>query len=187
MDVETWKFINTFAPWLSAIGTLSVVIISLYLARAEKPIKLEVRAGHRIMITPDQGGEHPEYLFISAINKGHRIATITNIGWRIGLFKKQHMIQMVTADLDSSALPAKIDDGEEAQWYIPLNVEDNWIEKFSRDRLPPYPRIKIFSLRLRIFTSVGKTFEARIEKSLKDKLLEECKKQMSSKKSDLLS
>ena len=35
-DENTWKFINTFAPWFSAIGTLAAVSTSLYLAFADR-------------------------------------------------------------------------------------------------------------------------------------------------------
>ena len=175
MDVETWKFINTFAPWLSAIGTLSAVTVSLYLARAEKPMKLEVRAGHRIIIGQGQKGKPPGYLYISAINTGHRIATITNVGWRVGLFRKRHVIQLVQKDIYSSGVPVRIDDGKEAKWLIPLDQEDNWIERFSRDFLLPHPHWNLFCLRLQVHTSVGKTFESQIEKSLKEELLKWCK------------
>jgi hypothetical protein len=177
MDSETWKFINTFAPWLSAIGTIAAVIVSLYLARAEKPVKLTVRAGHRIMIEQGQREKPPEFLYISAINTGHRIATITNVGWKIGLRKKRYAIQVVQKDLYSSGVPVKIDDGEEAKWFIPLDLEDNWIQRFSRDFLMPHPRWNLFWLRIQIFTSVGKIFEARIENNLKDELLAQCMKQ----------
>jgi hypothetical protein len=47
MDRETWRFINTFAPWLSAVGTLVAVAVSLYLARKSNRIELEVSAGLR--------------------------------------------------------------------------------------------------------------------------------------------
>jgi len=32
VETETWKFINTFAPWFSAIGTILAVVTSLYSA-----------------------------------------------------------------------------------------------------------------------------------------------------------
>jgi len=180
MDIDTWKFINTFAPWLSAIGTLSAVIVSLYLSRSEKPIKLEVCAGHRLIIGQGQKGKLPEYLYISAINTGHRIATIISIGWKMGFIKKRHAMQVVEKDIFSSGVPVKVNDGEEAKWLIPLDIEDNWLSRFSRDFLLPHHRWNLYWVRLQIHTSVGKTFETRIEKSLKDKLIEECKKQLNS-------
>lgn len=175
MDTETWKFINTFAPWLSAIGTLLAVTVSLYLARAKKPIKLKISAGHRVIVEQGGNGDPPAYLYISAVNTGHRIATITNVGWKLGLLGRRHAIQLVQKDSYSSGLPVKIDDGEQAQWLVPLSLEDNWLQRFSRNFLLPHPRWNLLWLRLQIHTSVGKTFETSIEKGLKEELLKECR------------
>ena len=95
MDSETWRFINTFAPWFSAIGTIAAVIVSLYLARARRPIKLEVRSGHRILVGDSSELKYPEYIFIGAINVGHRVAYITNVGWKTGCLKKIHAIMTI--------------------------------------------------------------------------------------------
>ena len=45
MDRETWKFINTFAPWVSALGTTAAVIVSLYLALRTARVKIRVGSG----------------------------------------------------------------------------------------------------------------------------------------------
>ena len=89
--MEYWKFINTFAPWFSAFGTVTAVIVSLYLAKSEKPIKLRLLADIRILTEEN----NPKYLMIEAINIGSRVANITWIGWEIGLFKKLSFIQVV--------------------------------------------------------------------------------------------
>jgi ABC-type Fe3+ transport system permease subunit len=47
VDWETWRFINTFADWLAALGTVGAVVVALYLARKGNRIELEVRAGLR--------------------------------------------------------------------------------------------------------------------------------------------
>jgi hypothetical protein len=106
-DKETWKFINTFAPWLSAIGTFAAVVISLYLARQGKSVTLKITAGHRLMATPGIQGPYPEYIAINIVNTGYRDAQITNIGWKVGFFKKdkQHAIQLIQNDSLSSPLP----------------------------------------------------------------------------------
>jgi hypothetical protein len=87
-DRTTWTFINSFADWLSALGTVSAVILALYLARRDKNVRLEVSAGHRIVVTPGTEGPYPEYLMIRIVNIGHREAQITNIGWKVGLFRR---------------------------------------------------------------------------------------------------
>jgi len=181
-DKEAWEFINTFAPWLSAIGTLAVVIVSLYLARRDKTIRLEVSAGHRLMVVPGQQIEPTEWLMIRIINIGHREAQITNVGWKVGFFKKQHAIQM---NFDtppgqsgiSSPIPVRLKDGEEANYYIPLKTSEmDWIREMMIDTfLQPHPKIRSRFLKIQAFTSVGNVFQARTEKGLRKKILEEIK------------
>jgi hypothetical protein len=60
--------------------------VSLYFARHDKRIRLEVNAGHRLIVTQGQKGPHPEYLMIRIVNIGHREAQITNIGWMEGWY-----------------------------------------------------------------------------------------------------
>ena len=177
---ETWKFINTFAPWFSAIGTLAAVIVSLYLARKSKEVKIKASVGHRIIIEQGSTGPHPEYVVIKVVNHGGRITNVTNIGWKVGFYKKRYGIQTVPLDPYSSKIPVKLNDGEEATFLIPLKQDKNWISSFSKDFLLPSPRYNLFTVRLQIFTSVGKTFSFKIEEGLKNMLLDECKKQIKS-------
>lgn len=171
---ETWKFINTFAPWLSAIGTISAVALSLHLARRDKNVRLEVSAGHRIMVTQAGDSEEPspEYLFISIVNVGHREAQLTNIGWKAGIFKKKHAIQTIINNEYSNTLPIRLKDGEEARYLIPLEGDLNWLHAFTNDMLSPLTQLQCRFVKIQAFTSIGKTFESNIEKSLKIKIIE---------------
>lgn len=148
-EKETWEFINSFAPWFSAFGTLTAVILAIYLARRDKNIRLEISAGHRE-------------------------AQIVNIGWKIGFFKKEYSIQtLIPNDQISSPMPVRLKDGEEAKYFIPLNEETKWIENIIQKSLQPNPRIKISFMKLQVFTSVGKTFNSRIENGLKKRILKD--------------
>lgn len=51
MTMADWKFINTFAPWFSAIGTFLAVVVSLYLAHASRRQKMKASASIMLMIT----------------------------------------------------------------------------------------------------------------------------------------
>nr|WP_320165904.1 hypothetical protein [uncultured Methylophaga sp.] len=169
---ETWKFINTFAPWFSAIGTISAVILSLYLARRDKNVRLEVSAGHRLIISPGDSEPFPEYLSIYVVNVGHREAQLTNIGWKVGIFKKRYAVQSTINDGLSSPLPVRLKDGEEAKYLIPLNDENDWLKDFIEKMLSPNPKIQSRFARIQAFTSIGKTFESKIESSLIKKISE---------------
>jgi hypothetical protein len=172
-DKETWKFINTFAPWLSAIGTTAAVWVSLYLARQQR-MRLDVSAGHRLIFTPGQKAPHPEYLVIRIVNIGHREAQITNIGWKVGFFKKQrqYAIQVIEADGLSSSLPVWRKYGEQANYYIPLGGESKWLEDFIKDFYAHHPKSRVKHTKIQVSTSLGKTFESTIEKGLQKIILE---------------
>ncbi len=173
---ETWRFINTFAPWISALGTISAVMLSLYLARRDKIVRLEVSAGHRLIVTPGAPGPWPEYLSINIVNVGHRDAQITNIGWKVGILRKQHAVQTTINDGMSSPLPVRLRDGEEAKYLIPLNDTTRWLEDFGTKMMTPFPWLQSFFVRVQVFTSISKIFEAPIEKGLRQKLVEAARK-----------
>lgn len=175
-DRETWLFINSFAPWVSAFGTIAAVIVALYLSIREKRIRLRISAGYRLLIIPGEKlNKKNEFLVINIVNVGYREAIITNIGWKVGLLKKQLGVQIPIEDGFSDKIPTKLKEAEVANYYIPLNETTNWIENFSKNFLQPYPRIRLRFTKVQVFTSIGKKFEAKIEKDLAKKILERIK------------
>jgi hypothetical protein len=175
INVELWKFINTFAPWLSAFGTICAVILSLHLARRDKTIRLEVSAGHRLRVAPGTPGPYREYVVIKIVNIGHREAQITGVGWKIGFFRRQWAFHITNNDGMSSNIPIRLKDGEEANYYIPLN-KINWLQNFAQDFLKSFPTIRSRFIKVAVSTSVGKWFEERIETSLRKMLVTAAKK-----------
>lgn len=121
MDKETWQFINTFAPWLSAIGTLSAVVISLYLATKDRRITLKVDASLKTLI--QTGVRSQDFATISVVNVGRREATITGIGWKIGFIRKTNLFQVPGAPLYSAQLPSKLHDGESASYFMSVQPD----------------------------------------------------------------
>ncbi|MFX4237794.1 hypothetical protein ACOL20_05655 [Aliarcobacter butzleri] len=80
MTLENWKFINTFAPWLSAIGTILAVVVSLYLAYTSRRQKLKPTVSITFMVTQGQKEKiYPEYVSLRAINIDHNKDKITEI------------------------------------------------------------------------------------------------------------
>lgn len=166
---------------MAGIGTLSAVIVSLYLARRDSKVKLIVTAGHRVLVTPGQT-RTPDYCSIRVTNVGFRPATITGIGWKVGLLKKKYGIQTVHGHPASSNLPVKLEYGDEASYLIGFlgdGTYPNWIDEFPIDFLSNNPKISTLTLKVQAFTSVGKTFESKIEKGLRQRLLSAALKQKS--------
>ncbi len=80
LDQELWSFINSFAPWLSAVGTIAAVITSLYLARKDARINLKVSAGVRMLFVEGKGpGGGSRFVSLDVTNAGRRVATINSL------------------------------------------------------------------------------------------------------------
>ncbi len=171
MSRETWQFINTFAPWLSALGTLAAVVVSLYLASSRAKLKLRITVGHRVLAGLGTG-HFPDYLLIEVVNVGFRSARVTGLGWKVGLFQKSHALQVVDKGEYSSPLPVDLADGQEARYLIPFEGSADWLNQFSNDFVGHPVRLRLFTLKLQVFTSLGRKFERRVEMNLRKKIIE---------------
>ena len=82
-------------------------------------------------------------------------------------------MQVITGADISSPLPIRLKDGETAKYFIPLIDDKRWLKKFATDMMSSsYPSISSYFLKLQVITSIGKTFEVRIEKGLRKMLVE---------------
>jgi len=101
MSTEEWKFINTFAPWFSAIGTFLAVVVSLYLSYTSRRQKLKPSVSIMIMLTQGQKEKvYPEYVWLRATNIGHTKVNISNLAgmWdflKKELFYKENQIMLI--------------------------------------------------------------------------------------------
>ena len=171
MDLETWRFINSFAPWFSAIGTFSAVALSLYLASKDRRISVKVTANIQDLV--EEGVPSREYVCISVVNVGRREAMVTGIGWRIGYFKKRRFYQVPGKSEYSGTIQIRLKDGETAVFMMPLKAEyDDLAWDFPLKEFGFFPVLTVFSLRGEVFTSVGKTFSVRADKFIRNLLLE---------------
>ena len=169
MTPEDWKFINTFAPWFSAIGTFLAVVVSLYLAHTSRRQKMKASASIMLMITQGQREEiYPEYVWLRATNMGHTKVKITNIGWNVGFFKKRTFLQTNPKNIYSSDIPVVVEEGEEVAWIIDIN-DNKWLIDFYNDTLKKN-LWNLWSLKFVVYTSKGKSFSCKVDKSFKDKM-----------------
>jgi hypothetical protein len=169
-----WDFINSFSSWLSAIGTLAAVWVALYLAKRATAQKAKVSVGHRVLIQPGAKGPIPEFVVFNIINTGERPLRITQIGWKVGLWKKRHAVQLYDDSL-SSKLPVELAHGQEASWYVPLAArEEPWLVYFAKGMLMPRYSTSCLTLRGQFFTSLGNVFVAKPEQNLISKFQEAC-------------
>jgi hypothetical protein len=162
-----WKFINTFAPWFSALGSLAAVITALYLARTERTVDLKITAGVRVVAAPPQNPE--KCVYVEVVNRGRRRAIVDSILWRLPRpFSEYEYVWIPSANSLSERIPATLEDGQRARFIGPLEgFTANFLEVVGTGWTR---RIKARLLRVAVTTSTGRRFERRIEKGLRKAL-----------------
>lgn len=174
MDQATLQFINTFAPWLSAIGTFTAVIVALYLANRDRRIRLTVNAGLRKIAMMGQSlAQGTDVVDITVTNIGYRTTKINSIYWKIGIFKKATFVQIPGIMPWSAQLPTKIGDGDQASFPLELSIWGEDIEQMLKAIPPLFPRFGVRSIKIGVLTSTGKRCESRIEKPFQKWFLEQ--------------
>lgn len=166
LSVEDWKFINTFAPWFSAIGTFLAVCVSLYISHSTRKISLSISSGIFVF---NEDGIDEEHLGINVTNIGYRTVFLNNavsISFQIGLFKKTNIgigFKYIDAS-KSSSFPCKLGENETANLFIKINHDDvNWIKNFREEHLSGHSPS---SLRIVVYPNVGKPFKVKPDKTI---------------------
>lgn len=97
-----WEIIAALATALSAAASFAAVWVALHLARRVSIPKVKFTVGHRVMLTPGEKGPYPEYVLFNVVNTGERVVRISQIGWRVGLLKKDLRSKLSIPDTAAS-------------------------------------------------------------------------------------
>ena len=119
LDQDTWRFINTFAPWLSALGSLAAVVTSLYLAASNRRPTVAVKVS--LDTGPDLNGENERrYVRVDATNAGYTDVNIVRFQWEVGMrpFIKRFNQARFDSVKSSSAIPIVMKPAETATFFI---------------------------------------------------------------------
>lgn len=177
LDQQTWEFINTFAPWLAAVGMLLAVIVSLYLARRDESIRLRISASMIQILVEGGGPEHGRrFVAINVTNVGRRLATVDQLGWRMGLFRRRYYWQRPMQNLYSASLPAKLGDGGHVVFMFPIDeFRDNLNRFVVEDMRQRFVGLKSRLMKVVVTCSTGDQFRQPIDKSLREELVKTAK------------
>jgi len=108
-------------------------------------------------------------VFISVTNIGTRSTIVSNLGMRVGMFKKRFaLIPMAKGQL-SVGIPYQIADGQEAHWAMPLDEKKTWLRELCEGFVVSPEDVR--TLRIQIHTSHGETFNIRPERPLREAML----------------
>ena len=170
-DKETWLFINSFAPWLAALGTVAAVIVSLYLAR--RALQLDIRVFAQIVGT--FGMEPSEELFrIGVVNHGRK-AVVSLIVWgSLGFGRRKHLwIVPPQKHPLSTGLPCELDFGKKADFFFPtatFNETARPLLEHVRDSV--FPQLTVRRLRVGVVASTNQYFRIPLDAYLRKFILE---------------
>jgi hypothetical protein len=169
LSEPTLRLLEVAGQWVSGVGALAAVLVSLYLARRQEAVRLRVSAGVRLSV--ERGSEEtPEYVVIRVVNLGYRPVTVSAIGWRVGLFHKHLFYQILDGEPPSPRVPIEMAVGQEANFMILL---DRWLEAsdMAKEFGGPLAPLRAWTTKVQVVTAVGETVSKRIEKNLRKKLL----------------
>ena len=164
-DDHTWQIIknwNTFAPWLSGIGSLSAVIVSLWLVRRDKFIRLLVETGYSTspMQTP--------VVRATVTNVGLRKANITEIYVKACAFRTVVDVSIPIQLRTAPALPASLDDGGFIDIELPMESTATNLKTVFQNTAwwngGRSANVFLRTVKIGILTSTGKAIEAKLSR-----------------------
>jgi hypothetical protein len=169
LDQDTWRFINTFAPWMSAFGTLAAVVTSLYLARRTDRIRLKLDIGIRILSVQGAGPGHgTQLVFLCVTNIGRRTATVTHLYWKPVPWRKSGILWIAPQNIYSSVFPITLADGQSANYASPL---EDFRQNFSSHAKTHFAgvagAVRLHLTRMCVGTSTGEVFRTKLEEPLR--------------------
>lgn len=125
------QLLSTIIPnWLTAFGTISAVIISLYLSMRDRKFKYYSKASFGTLLFPNVPGV--DTFMITVVNKSPRPIKITGIIWITRkYFKHKHYFQIPDDIPLTDSLPKVLEDGQELRLYFRRDVFNNNFNNFQ--------------------------------------------------------
>jgi len=166
-EVKEW--IQLVLDTLTALGTVGAVIVALRLAQSERREVVRVRAGIRQVVHMGQRfDEGAKIVNIGVTNHTLRPVTVTGIGWRVGIVRRQHFLQVPsTADSLSAKLPTKLEYGEHANYNFPYDSFIGRSETITSHVSIFFPWLSARFVRVEVSTSgIPGQFSARADHAL---------------------
>ena len=159
------QWVNLFAAignWFAALGTITVVLIALWLSRRSEKVRLIASAGIMTELASDNGPKKRCFV-LKATNVGQRAVTILATGWSIGKGKSKRAWVYEKPLME----PREIRDGETAQFVADLEESStkDWIRQLAKDIVQDGSKEPLKTLRAQIHTSVGHTENVVPDKS----------------------
>ncbi len=182
---NTWQCFNSFAPWLSAFGTILISGLALWLSVRDKFIRLKANYSGRIIPSYDPMRLDTYAYVLDFVNVGAREVQVTNFEWHWKhapfLRRQRTFIQPYLDERVArlcSKFPMRLCDGDTARIYF----ASDFIEKLdSPDRfLFPANTMKaffrIFTSEIYLCTSLGQKIKVQMKAGMRREIWSRSKK-----------
>lgn len=173
LDEETLRILEVIGVWVASIGTVAAVIVSLWLARRDGTIRLQISVSP-VLHVGSVTGAMTEYVEIKVLNVGLRKAQVNGIGWHSGLLRRgpcpRKRYLQLPGKPPSSTLPVELSDGQTAVFLLPKHLDRgvSWYSDFLPGVADTWLRRR--TLRILAWTSAGKVFSARPSPAFMDEV-----------------
>lgn len=156
----TWECVNSFANWLSAVGTILITGLALWLSVRDRQINLRSRLTFGAVPSSDRSVLDRAVFVLSFTNVGMRPVTVTNHCWEIPLVKGITFLHPYSGTEVShlcSKIPLELTDGKEGIVFYPMDFFKK-LERaneflFHSNKYIAWMRIRFF--KVRIVTTAG--------------------------------
>jgi hypothetical protein len=177
---DTWNCINSFALWISALGTVSVSAIALWLTIRDGFLRMSSRFSLGIIASASPAHENIKVYILEFTNVGIRPITVTNYRWKIPFLKKAaFVVTFPQMDARVSAVctkfPAELKDGQGGNifhtedFFSAMDEPENFL--YPKNKIKAFVRIWFF--KMYISTSTGKQILVKVDKNVRKKLWKE--------------
>lgn len=171
----TWECINSFANWLSAIGTILITGLALWLSVRDRRINLKSVLALGLIPSDNATVLDRPVFVLSFTNVGPRPVTVTNHCWILPLLKGFVYLQPhmdVEVGGLCSELPLELTDGKEGHVFYPenffLQLDDPHRFFFHKSRYVAWLRIHFF--KVRIVTTAGVRPYVKVARTVRQRL-----------------
>ena len=173
---RTWECVNSFSSWLSAVGTIVISGLALWLAVRDRLINLKVSLSTGLIPGDDPSVLDQRVFILEYVNTGPRPVTITNHYWKLPFTRTRTVVfpqLQPKTGIYCARMPLELSDGKSANTFYPIHffrhaIDDPETIFFPKQRWRAWVRIHFFSVL--VPTSTGKVVRAKIRKGVRQTL-----------------
>ena len=124
---DTWNCFNSFALWVSSIGTVSVSVIALWLSVKDRFLHMINIFDTAVTYSIDPAIPKQNLYSLNFTNIGVRPITVINYKWKIPLLEGKGSWVATFSEMDSrvsllcTKLPYELTDGKSGEIFSPEN------------------------------------------------------------------